>query len=152
MKYCIAAERLPILSRSLSINEIAFNLRGEQERYSGFRTDARRAFLSCIGQVGKGGLEPPCLAAHDPKSCSSASSDTSPPWSPHTHLPRCRAGRISRAYVGQFYHERARGTGQLSRLAGRQRPPATWYHHSSAPRSFGIHRPVVRKETREPAV
>ncbi len=28
--------------------------------------------------VGKGGLEPPCLAAHDPKSCSSASSDTPP--------------------------------------------------------------------------
>ena len=28
--------------------------------------------------VGKGGLEPPRLAAHDPKSCSSANSDTSP--------------------------------------------------------------------------
>ena len=28
--------------------------------------------------VGKGGLEPPRLAAHDPKSCSSASSDTPP--------------------------------------------------------------------------
>ena len=28
--------------------------------------------------VGKGGLEPPPLAGHDPKSCSSASSDTSP--------------------------------------------------------------------------
>ena len=28
--------------------------------------------------VGKGGFEPPRLAAHDPKSCSSASSDTSP--------------------------------------------------------------------------
>ena len=29
-----------------------------------------------MGMVGKGGLEPPCLAAHDPKSCSSANSDT----------------------------------------------------------------------------
>ena len=28
--------------------------------------------------VGKGGLEPPRLSAHDPKSCSSANSDTSP--------------------------------------------------------------------------
>jgi hypothetical protein len=28
--------------------------------------------------VGKGGLEPPWVAPHDPKSCSSASSDTSP--------------------------------------------------------------------------
>ena len=28
--------------------------------------------------VGKGGLEPPRLSAHDPKSCSSASSDTPP--------------------------------------------------------------------------
>ena len=28
--------------------------------------------------VGKGGLEPPRLAAHDPKSCSSANSDTPP--------------------------------------------------------------------------
>ena len=28
--------------------------------------------------VGKGGFEPPRLAAHDPKSCSSANSDTSP--------------------------------------------------------------------------
>ena len=32
-------------------------------------------------RVGKGGLEPPRLAAHDPKSCSSASSDTPPPTS-----------------------------------------------------------------------
>ena len=30
------------------------------------------------GVVGKGGLEPPRLAAHDPKSCSSANSDTPP--------------------------------------------------------------------------
>ena len=30
-------------------------------------------------QMGKGGLEPPRLSAHDPKSCSSANSDT-PPW------------------------------------------------------------------------
>ena len=30
--------------------------------------------------LGKGGFEPPRLAAHDPKSCSSASSDTSPKW------------------------------------------------------------------------
>ena len=28
--------------------------------------------------VGKGGLEPPRLSAHDPKSCSSANSDTPP--------------------------------------------------------------------------
>ena len=28
--------------------------------------------------VGKRGLEPRCLSAHDPKSCSSASSDTPP--------------------------------------------------------------------------
>ena len=28
--------------------------------------------------VGKRGLEPRCLAAHDPKSCSSANSDTPP--------------------------------------------------------------------------
>ena len=28
--------------------------------------------------VGKGGLEPPSLSAHDPKSCSSANSDTPP--------------------------------------------------------------------------
>jgi transcriptional regulator with XRE-family HTH domain len=28
--------------------------------------------------VGKGGFEPPRLSAHDPKSCSSASSDTPP--------------------------------------------------------------------------
>ena len=32
--------------------------------------------LMCM--VGKGGLEPPCPKAHDPKSCSSTSSDTSP--------------------------------------------------------------------------
>ena len=31
-----------------------------------------------IQVVGKGGLEPPSLAAHDPKSCSSANSDTPP--------------------------------------------------------------------------
>ncbi len=31
-----------------------------------------------MGMVGKGGLEPPCPKAHDPKSCSSTSSDTSP--------------------------------------------------------------------------
>ena len=30
------------------------------------------------GTLGKGGFEPPRLAAHDPKSCSSANSDTSP--------------------------------------------------------------------------
>jgi transcriptional regulator with XRE-family HTH domain len=30
------------------------------------------------GMVGKGGLEPPRLAAHDPKSCPSASSGTPP--------------------------------------------------------------------------
>jgi len=30
-----------------------------------------------MGMVGKGGLEPPCPEAHDPKSCSSTSSDTS---------------------------------------------------------------------------
>ena len=29
-------------------------------------------------KVGKGGLEPPRLSAHDPKSCSSTNSDTSP--------------------------------------------------------------------------
>ena len=32
----------------------------------------------CGAVVGKGGLEPPRLAAHDPKSCSSTNSDTSP--------------------------------------------------------------------------
>ena len=32
--------------------------------------------------VGKRGLEPRCLAAHDPKSCSSASSDTPPDAQP----------------------------------------------------------------------
>ena len=34
--------------------------------------------MLCRKKVGRGGLEPPCLAAHDPKSCSSANSDTSP--------------------------------------------------------------------------
>ena len=34
--------------------------------------------ISICKALGKGGFEPPRLAAHDPKSCSSASSDTSP--------------------------------------------------------------------------
>jgi site-specific DNA recombinase len=41
--------------------------------------------------VGKGGLEPPRLSAHDPKSCSSANSDTSPHRKPLNTIAFCRA-------------------------------------------------------------
>jgi hypothetical protein len=37
-----------------------------------------RAIVLDYYKVGKGGLEPPRLAAHDPKSCLSANSSTSP--------------------------------------------------------------------------
>ena len=42
---------------------------------------------SPVRMVGKGRLEPPRLPAHDPKSCSSANSDTSPGGPPGTRTP-----------------------------------------------------------------
>jgi hypothetical protein len=39
---------------------------------------APKGLIGNLCEVGKGGLEPPRLAAHDPKSCSSANSDTFP--------------------------------------------------------------------------
>jgi hypothetical protein len=41
--------------------------------------------------VGKGGFEPPRLAAHDPKSCSSANSDTSPRSKCGSYVNQCCA-------------------------------------------------------------
>jgi hypothetical protein len=39
---------------------------------------APKGLIGNLYEMGKGGLESPRLAAHDPKSCSSANSDTSP--------------------------------------------------------------------------
>jgi hypothetical protein len=39
---------------------------------------APKGLIGNLYEMGKGGLEPPRLSAHDPKSCSFANSDTSP--------------------------------------------------------------------------
>ncbi len=61
MKYCIAVERLPILSRNVAVNEFAFNLHGEQECCTGLTPDARRAFHHVLIKWGRGDSNPHAL-------------------------------------------------------------------------------------------
>ena len=54
--------------------------------------------LATLSSVGKAGLEPARLAAHDPKSCSSANSDTSPPDKLYHWQELCQKRAPGRSY------------------------------------------------------
>ena len=75
------------LARKLGVSRTYITLLAQGKRNPGQQLANKISQLGLTGQLpatvrvhlmGKGGLEPPRLAAHDPKSCSSASSDTSP--------------------------------------------------------------------------
>ena len=58
-------------------------------------------------EVGKGGLEPPRLATHDPKSCLSANSSTSPKRTNYMSLKNIRQQNYRIYSVEELFYKKA---------------------------------------------
>jgi hypothetical protein len=76
MFFKISEVSAAIHARYAALHGSAFDLTQDFAEAEGIGTP--KGLIDDLCEVGKGGLEPPRLAAHDPKSCSSANSDTSP--------------------------------------------------------------------------
>ena len=75
-----------VISASRPLNsdpKLCMKYLNHQRNDTNMKLDALSGLIYfCKRVVGKGGLEPPRLSAHDPKSCSSANSDTPPDRKP----------------------------------------------------------------------
>ncbi len=97
-------------------------LRGD----SGYLTCSGHCMSSCLilvdwVEMGKGGLEPPRLAAHDPKSCSSANSDTPPRWWSPDGNPRLLTAESSLSGKEQLWFAVTKGILRMMRYGSASR-------------------------------